>query len=46
MGEHQPRGNHLAMTGGVPYPDTKHLCKFYPLSKTKGLSLFPFFVTR
>jgi hypothetical protein len=30
MGMHQPRGNHLATTGGVPYPDAEHLCKFYP----------------
>jgi hypothetical protein len=29
-GVHRPRGNHLAMTGGVPYPDAKYLCKFYP----------------
>ena len=29
-GMHRPRGNHLATTGGVPYPGAKHLCKFYP----------------
>jgi hypothetical protein len=29
-GVHRPRGNHLATTGGVPYPDAKCLCKFYP----------------
>src|SRR5690349_9155630 len=29
-GMHRPRGNHLATTGGVPYPNAEHLCKFYP----------------
>jgi hypothetical protein len=29
-GVHRPRGNHLATTGGVPYPGAKHLYKFYP----------------
>jgi hypothetical protein len=29
-GVHRPRGNHLATTGGVPYPDAKYLYKFYP----------------
>jgi hypothetical protein len=29
-GMDRPKGNHLATTGGVPYPMPKHLCKFYP----------------
>jgi hypothetical protein len=29
-GVHRPRGNLLATTGGVPYPDAKYLYKFYP----------------
>jgi hypothetical protein len=45
-GMHRPRGNHLATTGRAPYTDAKYLCKFYPHGKTKGLSLFPFLVTR